>query len=128
VSEGRDGNRALVERYFAAINADDFEALAGVWAPDARFEAVGARPREGVGEIVAMYRRLFEPWAVHRDEPTRILQDGDTLTVEVRFSGTTHDGRELSFDAVDVIDVADGRIQRLSNWYDIAFVRRAMAA
>jgi fatty-acyl-CoA synthase len=120
-------NRETVERYFAAINAEDWPALAGVWDPGATVEAVGARARRGIDDIVAFYRRLFEPWAQHHDAPTRVLVDGDAVVAEVRFSGVTHDGRRLEFDAVDVIDLAGARIVKLTNWYDIAMVRKAMA-
>jgi hypothetical protein len=46
----------------------------------------------------------------------------------VTFTGTTADGREISFDAVDVFDLARGRIRRLSSWYDVADVRHSVSA
>jgi hypothetical protein len=46
---------------------------------------------------------------------------------EVTFSGTTADGRDVTFDAVDVFDLEDGLIRRFSNWYDIAYARRVLS-
>jgi ketosteroid isomerase-like protein len=85
--------------------------------------AVGARPRKGPDEIVALFQRLFVPWAEHDDQPTRFITQGNTTAVEVLFRGKTQDGREVEFTAVDVIDAEDGRIKQLTNWYDIALVR-----
>jgi ketosteroid isomerase-like protein len=45
----------------------------------------------------------------------------------VTFTGTTGDGRTVTFDAVDVFDLRDGRIRRLSNWYDVAYARKMIA-
>jgi len=117
----------VIARYFACLNADDLDGFREIWHPDARFKAVGARWREGVDDIVAFFSRLFTPWPRHIDEPARIIIAGTTATVEVTFTGTTSDGRDVTFDAVDVFDIEDGRIRRLTNWYDIAYVRGLLA-
>jgi ketosteroid isomerase-like protein len=122
-----DANRRIVERYFECLNAGDFEGLRSVFREDASLQAVGARPRNGLDEIVAYFPRIFGAWTEHRDEPTRVLVCGDTVTAEVRFTGTTPSGKSVEFDAVDVIDIEDGRIKRLTNWYDIAYAREQLA-
>ena len=122
-----DGNRRIVERYFECANADDWDGLREVFHEHAELRAVGARPRIGLDEVVAYYPRIFGLWAEHRDDPTRFLVCGDTVTVEVHFTGTTPAGKHVEFDAIDVIDISDGRIKRLTNWYDIAFAREQLA-
>jgi ketosteroid isomerase-like protein len=94
-----------------------------VFAPDARVVPVGARPRQGLDDIRNFYAKALAPYEHHHDEPTRVLVDGDVVTVEIAFEGTLRDGRRITFDAVDVIDLSDGRIVRLTNWYDVAAVR-----
>lgn len=116
----------LIDRYFNSINAEDWGAFAQLWDDRSELLAVGARPRRGAGEIEAFYRGLFTPWSKHRDQPVRVLPSGDAVTVEIHFDGTTHDGRELAFDAVDVFDLEDGRIRKLSTWYDLVLVRRLL--
>jgi len=32
----------------------------------------------------------------------------------------------VSFDAVDVFDLKDGLIRRMSNWYDVAYARSVL--
>lgn len=117
---------AAVTEYFEALNAEDFARLERTWSATGELRAVGSRPRRGIDEVMAYFRPLFEPWAEHLDQPTRTLVAGDAVVVEVRFSGRTPGGRELAFDAVDVFDLADGRIERLSTWYDLTWVRRQL--
>ena len=113
-----------VSAYFAAVNAEDWAALAGLWEPDAELVATGARPRHGREEIVAYYPGVLAGYAEHEDRPVRRITDGSTVVVEVSFTGRTMDGRRVAFDAIDVFDLAGPRIRRLSTWYDTAAVRR----
>jgi ketosteroid isomerase-like protein len=113
-----------VSAYFDAINAEDWDALAGLWAPDAELYPAGGRPRQGREAIVACYPRLLAGWAGHVDRPGRRITEADTVVVEISFTGTTDQGRPVAFDAVDVFDLAGPRIRRLSIWYDTAAVLR----
>jgi ketosteroid isomerase-like protein len=120
-------NEETVRRYFACLDAEDWAQMRTLWQPDAELRAVGARPRRGADEVVAYFSTLFAPWPRHEDRPTRLIVAGDTIVAEVTFTGTTADGREVSFDAVDVFDLRDGLIARETNWYDIAYARKALA-
>ena len=73
------------------------------------------------------FERALAPYPEHRDEPGRVLVDGDAAAIEIRFTGRLASGAEVAFDAVDVMDVRDGRIARLTSWYDSHAVRRALA-
>lgn len=117
----------VIDRYFELMNAERWEEFATIWTDDAVVHAVGVSPRRGPDEILSHYTKLFRAWSEHRDTPTRVLTCGDAVTVEVTFEGITPDGRAISFDAVDVIDVVDGKIARLTNWYDLVLVRRLLA-
>ncbi|MBF6621389.1 MAG: nuclear transport factor 2 family protein [Patulibacter sp.] len=113
----------VVRGFFEALNAEDWGRMATSWAADAELRAVGARPRRGRAEIMTYYDGLFGPWPQHHDEPTRVIVAGDVVVVEVRFSGTSASGKQIEFDAVDVFDLADGAIRRMTSWYDLAWVR-----
>ena len=113
-----------VSAYFAAVNAEDWAALAELWEPDAELAATGARPRYGREAILAYYPRVLAGYAEHEDRPVRRIKDGSTVVVEVSFTGRTTAGRRVAFDAVDVFDLAGPRIRRLSTWYDTLAVRR----
>jgi ketosteroid isomerase-like protein len=115
-----------VRAYFDALNGEDWALLRSLWADDAELRAVGARPRRGRGEIMGYYDGLFDPWAAHEDRPTRIVVAEDIVVVEITFTGTTHGGRELSFDAVDVFELAGEAVSKLSIWYDLVWVRKQL--
>jgi len=117
---------AVIANYFDYMNRELWEEFAELWHDDATMTAVGSRPLSGRAEVLAFYRRLFDAWESHTDRPTRIIDSDGTTVVEVRFEGRSRDGAVHSFDAVDVFDVSDGRILRLSNWYDLDRVRRLM--
>jgi uncharacterized protein (TIGR02246 family) len=113
-----------VGAYFAAVNAEDWAALAELWEPDAELVATGARPRHGREAILAYYPKVLSGYAEHEDRAVRYIRDGSTVVVEVSFTGRTTAGRLVAFDAVDVFDLAGPRIRRLSTWYDTAAVLR----
>lgn len=120
-------NEETIHAYFRCLNDEDWGGLGELFHEDAALRAVGARPRRGPEEIVAYFGRIFEPWARHQDRPTRILVVADTVLAEVTFTGIAHGAEaEVSFDAVDVFDLEGGRIRRMSNWYDIAYARKAL--
>lgn len=121
--------RAVVTAYFAAVNARDFDALAGLFSPDASLHPVGAPDRHGREDVVAHYAPLLAGFTEGVDTPTRISVAGQVVTVEIRFEGRTVDGADIAFDAVDVFDITDdGRIARLSLWYDTRDVARQVRA
>jgi ketosteroid isomerase-like protein len=120
-------NETTVRSYFACLDSEDWARMRTLWHADAELRAVGARPRQGVDEVIGYFSNLFTPWPKHEDRPMRLLDSGDTIVVEITFFGTTPDGRDVSFDAVDVFDLRDGRIVKLTNWYDIAYARKVLA-
>jgi ketosteroid isomerase-like protein len=117
-------NRSVVEAYFAAINADRFADLAPLWHADGELHAVGAPARIGRHAVLGHFPAVLAGYTRHHDLVTRWIEAGDTLVTEIRFSGELADGRPVDFDAVDVFDLADGLITRLSSWYDTRAVAR----
>ena len=119
----------VVRRYFRCLDSEDWNGMRELWRDDGRLHAVGARPRIGADAVIGYFSKLFDPWAVHTDEPGRlIISEPDQIVVaEVLFSGRTVNGRDVRFEAVDVFDFVDGRISKLSNWYDIDYARRSLA-
>jgi ketosteroid isomerase-like protein len=121
--------RTVVLRYFCCLDAEDWDGMADIWCEDGQLRAVGARPRNDRDAVIGYFGKLFTPWVEHADRPTRLLicEREEAVVAEVTFIGTTRDGREVSFDAIDVFDLRAGRIARLTNWYDIDYARRALA-
>src|SRR3954453_24071592 len=110
--------------YFDGINGEDYESVAALFAPDGELIAPGTEPRRGPEAIAEYFAAALRPYPEHLDAPTRFIHAGDTVTVEIRFTGPTAAGAPLEFDAVDVFDFGpDGLIRRLSSWYDSHAVR-----
>jgi hypothetical protein len=112
----------VIGRYFECVNTEDWEEIGSLFTVDAVLLPAGTRPRTGRAEIGAFYPKVLAHLPVHRDEPTRVSVAGSVITVEIHFTGETALGHAVVFDAVDVFDLEDGRIKRLSNWYDTALV------
>ena len=53
----------------------------------------------------------------------RIIDAGETVTVEIVFTGKSLDDKPIRFDAVDVFDFEGGLIRRFSSWFDIDELR-----
>jgi ketosteroid isomerase-like protein len=120
--------RDVVRRYFDYVNTDQWDAFRELWHPECVTTPVEGPQRHGVDEVVALYPLLLSPFPQHLDDPVRVLVSGDSATVEIRFTGTLHDGRVVEFDALDVFDLEDGLIRRLRYWYDPAPVLAQIAA
>ena len=117
-----------VKDYFAALNTEDWDLMASVLHPELDLIPSGSRPRIGSDKAIAMFQKIFERFPVHQDNPTRFLEAGSTVVVEISFAGATQDGQEVAFDAVDIFDVQDGRICRLSQWFDTAALAAMLQA
>lgn len=117
---------AVVKDYFTALNDEDWDLMASVLHPELDLIPSGSRPRIGSDKAIAMFQKIFERFPVHQDNPTRFLEAGNTVVVEITFNGATQDGQDVAFDAVDIFDVEDGRICRLSQWFDTAALAAAL--
>lgn len=124
---------STIRAYFDAINGERYDRAAALFAPGAELVAPGIEPLSDATEIERYFTQALRPYPEHRDEPTRTILAGRTATVEIHFTGALASGQRLEFDAVDIFDCdAEGRISRLTTWYDShavrARLRRAMEA
>ena len=126
MSQGDAAARALIADYFARINAEDYDGVAGLFAPDAVVVPAGGRPRSGRPEIARYYAKILAPFTEHHDEPVRVVVSGDEVTVEIAYRGRLGNGREIAFDALNVYRLSGGLIARLTQWYDTDRVRRTL--
>ncbi|MDR7303957.1 nuclear transport factor 2 family protein [Haloactinomyces albus] len=114
----------LVEKYFEAVNTEDWDLMGRLWHHDAELIAVGQEPVHGVSAILDYFPRILSGYSEHTDTPTRHLVSDSSVVVEIRFTGCTTSGRVVTFDALDVFEFQDGLIRRLQTWYDTAKVAK----
>ena len=119
---------AVLRAYFDGINAERYEDVGALFAPGGEIVAPGANPR-GPEEIARYFAAALRPYPVHHDGPGTPAIAGDTVTVEVHFTGALASGAPMEFDALDVFELdGEGRIARLTTWYDSHRVRGDLAA
>ncbi|WP_196073131.1 nuclear transport factor 2 family protein [Nakamurella alba] len=119
----------LLDRYFESVNTENWSLMADLWNADGVLTAVGVGVVDGRDAVLEYFPRVLSGYAEHVDTPTRVIGDGDTLVVEIDFVGKLHGGTPILFTAVDVFDLVDGRISRLSTWYDShAVIKQVKAA
>lgn len=123
---GSASPREVVESYFAAVNAEDWDTLRRVLHPDIELTACMSRPRQGVESVLSFFAAVFQRYPVHSDIPTRLICDGDAVVANIHFEGRSDTGIDITFDAVDVFDLTGGRIRHLSQWFDSALLERQL--
>jgi steroid delta-isomerase-like uncharacterized protein len=104
--------RELIERYNAAWNEHDVDAIASMHAPDVVFHNWSAGERaEGAAAVRAHIESIFRNWPDLRFR-TRRLHAREGLAVCEWTATASRDGTALEWDGVDVFPIEDGRIKR----------------
>ncbi len=110
--------------YFDSINTENWDKLASLWTDDAELDVVGARPRRGRDDVLTYYPKALSMYPEHWDEPVRISVAGDVVTVEIDFTGKMENGTAIAFKAVDIFDLKDGKLWKMSSWFNLHDVRK----
>ena len=131
MDSGPDSAAALeqmIERYNAAWNAQDLDAIIALHASDMVFEnhtagerAEGAAVRDHIAEI-------FANWPDLRFEGVRTYAREGVVTQEWMAFATHSSGRKLSWAGVDVIPTEGGLVKRKDVYSDSASVKRQLEA
>jgi steroid delta-isomerase-like uncharacterized protein len=129
--QAQPSGKALLEAYVSAWNRRDFAALDSLLAPDAVHEDM-ARPSRDVGpaQFNRSIRATLEAQPDLNWHVTSIVDAGSVVAAEWVWSGTyTGDSpvtpavpRSVSGRGVSVVVIENGRIKRLSDYYDFASV------
>ena len=104
--------RALIDRLTAAQNAHDLEAMLACFHEDYRSEQplFPARTFQGIDQVRANWSALLDahPGLPRRDPRSAV--DGDTVFVEIHWTGTKADGTPLDERGVIIMGIRDDRI------------------
>jgi uncharacterized protein len=132
----RDGNIALVTRYYEALAAGDFDALAALHADDVVFNLVGSTPVSGrwvgkaecfgpvvadgvIGKLVADTIRFSRQWRI-------MCADENCVVGLMRGGGMGTNGHEYLQTYCQVLTIRDGLIAELHEFFDTALVELAL--
>jgi uncharacterized protein len=123
--------RAAVERYLAAAQAGDAEAVREVFAEEASWQLDGDLPISGswngrdaiVDEFLATALSYYQPGSVSL-EVTSVLADGDHVVVEWTSRARSRAGRPYENRCIGVFTVRDGRIHAVREYMDTLYAHR----
>ena len=113
----RDDMIALVQRYFAAVDAEDFDAIRATMTDDCVFtvETHGVR-LDGMDAIDSMFRRLWANHAAVRHEDFTYVPDPQSGRIAARFQvvNTHRDGALAHKSNCNFFEIRDGRFSRVA--------------
>lgn len=108
-----EGLAAAIERYNAAWNAQDVEAISAQHAPDVVFHNHTAGERvEGREQVAAHIAGIFERWPGLRFRGRSLRVGSDFVVSEWTATATDAEGHRLEWDGVDIFPFRDGLIAR----------------
>jgi ketosteroid isomerase-like protein len=130
-------SRADIERIlrdaYAARQLGDLDALAGIFAPHARFQMAGsnASPIATLVEGAEQYRPLLagmiKTFEVLEHDILTMLIDGSKAAVQWRARmRSTVTGETVETDLFDLVEIEDGRIKSFYEFCDTALAARMM--
>ncbi len=104
--------RAVMDRLTAAQNAHDLEGMLGCIHADYRSEQplFPSRNFQGIAQVRANWSALLKAVRDLRAEIVRSAVDGDTVFVEIHWTGTKEDGTALDERGVIIAGIRDERI------------------
>ncbi len=112
--------QAAVDGYFAANSALDADAVAALFAPDARMYRVpGAPPLEGREGIRQAYRELLGAMARFDAPPIHTYLYGNGAAVLYRGELTAKRGESVATEGIDVFTIDEaGQIEEIRFYFD----------
>jgi ketosteroid isomerase-like protein len=104
--------RAVMNQLTVAQNAHDLEGMLACFREDYRSEQplFPARNFQGIDQVRANWSALLDSIPDFRGEIVRSAVDGDTVFVEIHWTGTKADGTPLDQRGVIIMGMRDNRV------------------
>jgi ketosteroid isomerase-like protein len=112
------GNREIVESFWDALYARDWDRIAAHFASDAEYTDVCSPADDiaiGPEQVVARLRLGIEPIDGYDHEQRLVIAEGVVVVTEHSETWRWHTGEEVTLPFVSVHELRDGQIVR---WYD----------
>lgn len=130
-----DSNLDVVKRLYESFANGDIEGVRATWDEDIELHepkgyAGGGGTHHGAEEILEeVFGRFGTEWVDVEVETDRLVDDGDTVVMLGRWSGTyAETGKSVSFPLAHVFDLEEGKIVRWQSFGDTAQFNAALEA
>ena len=110
----------FVERYFRLLREEDMTWFFRMFHDDAEFhDPFATRPAKGLKSIERFFQKLGDQFSDINIEPRRVISEGNRIITEWVAAGITRNGAKMeSLNGVNVMELRDGRIQRIQIFFD----------
>ena len=111
--------------YFKYVNEERYEEFYGLFDPDVEFHAPPNYHVHGVKNAKLFYQTLLLFAETHVDTPEEILISGNKAAVLVKAEAEMGFGNSLSFYAMDLFTIENGKIKSMRIFFDVFSVMAA---
>ena len=131
----------IAKAQVVAYNQKDWNAVADVLAPGCVYDEVGTQRRiHGVDDIMTAWRGWATALPDSNASFDNVSVSGNTVTLEITWRGTQNgplqtpggqlppSGRKMEIRACQVVDVADGKVQAVRHYFDMATLLQQLGA
>lgn len=122
----------LVRRFWAALDARDFEAVGAFMAADGHYVDVPVKDIEpgafGPAETTARLRLGIEPLAAYAVHDGPIVASGGFVVTEHSETWTWEEGVSVTLPFTSVMEVAEGKVTRWWDYFDLGTLMNAAPA
>lgn len=128
---GAAENKKLIQGLFDGVSNGNPEAFLSKLADDVQITIIGTTKYSGTyngkQEVV---EKLLAPLGTQLEDgivitPSNFIADGDTVAMEATGKSTTKDGKSYDNTYCQVFQVADGKVQRMTEYLDTELVTTA---
>lgn len=130
-------NKQLVQRFYAAIERGDFDALHDMVHPEFVFYNQLDVPRRGVQGLVDAEKKNFDAFESFRFPIDTLVAEGDKVAAYMLFEGKGYrsdvfgvpaSGKNLRVSLMMLLTIKDGLIVEKRAHFDVGDIRRQLAA
>ena len=131
----------IAKSQITAYNQKDWNAVAAVLAPGCVYDEVATHRRvQGVSEIMGAWRGWATALPDSQASFDNVSVSGNTVTLELTWRGAQTgpletpggalppSGRSIEIRACQVVEVADGKVQSVRHYFDMATLLRQLGA
>jgi len=124
-----------------AYNEKDWNAVTTVLAPGCVYDEVATHRRiEGINDILTAWRGWATALPDSKASFDNVSASGNTVTLEITWRGThtgplqtpggaiPPSGRKMEIRACQVVEVADGRVNAIRHYFDMATLLQQLGA